>query len=297
MKIGVIEDFFAKKDVKVRQELAKEKELRAAIESDYATFKDRETFLNNELAEFKKTRADLTKRHEIASRERSQTINKVEREAHETWLKWRETDRKVKDLERESKSLQDQLARKAELKTSLEREIHEIHVRQERKAAKRHQEIMEMRARQERDRMLHRMRGPEGEEARRTGRVMNGPRPRGPAPLVQRPPAPNLSHAQRQQQLLYHDSPQLSPIHGNAGLNQPRPSLQQKQMPMAPMPPQMPGAPPVQFPPHSGAPPNSYPQYIAPQPPVMSQAPPAFRQSSPLQENGHPQHNERNYMA
>lgn len=58
---------------------------------------------------------------------------------------------------------------------------------------------------------------------------------------------------------------------------------------MAPMPPQMPGAPPVQFPPHSGAPPNSYPQYIAPQPPVMSQAPPAFRQSSPLQENGHPQ--------
>lgn len=66
-----------------------------------------------------------------------------------------------------------------------------------------------MRARQERDRMLHRMRGPEGEEARRTGRVMNGPRPRGPAPLVQRPPAPNLSHAQRQQQLLYHDSPQV----------------------------------------------------------------------------------------
>ena len=59
----------------------------------------------------------------------------MEREAHETWLKWRETDRKVKDLERESKSLQDQLARKAELKTNLEREIHEIHVRQERKAA------------------------------------------------------------------------------------------------------------------------------------------------------------------
>ena len=61
----------------VRQELAKEKELRAAIEADYATFKDRETFLNNELAEFKKTRADLTKRHEIASRERSQSINVI----------------------------------------------------------------------------------------------------------------------------------------------------------------------------------------------------------------------------
>jgi DNA primase len=165
MKIGVIQDFFAKKDVKgsflqsnlglilnhlVRQELAKEKELRSAIESEYATFKDRETFLKNELDAYKKTRADLTKRHEINSRERSQTINvifglnsvkiifvfqKVEREAHETWLKWRETDRKGKDLERESKSLQDQLARKAELKTSLEREIHEIHVRQERKAA------------------------------------------------------------------------------------------------------------------------------------------------------------------
>lgn len=65
---------------------------------------------------------------------------------------------------------------------------------------------MEMRARQERDRMLHRMRGPEGDEARRTGRVQNGPRLRGPAPLVQRPA---LSHAQRQQQLLYHDSPQV----------------------------------------------------------------------------------------
>jgi hypothetical protein len=66
-----------------------------------------------------------------------------------------------------------------------------------------------MRARQERDRMLHRMRGPEGDEARRTGRMQNGPRPRGPAPLVQRP---NLSHqhAQRQQQLLYHDSPQVT---------------------------------------------------------------------------------------
>ena len=63
-----------------------------------------------------------------------------------------------------------------------------------------------MRARQERDRMLHRMRGPEGDEARRTGRVQNGPRPRGPAPLVQRP---SLSHQQRQQQLLYHDSPQV----------------------------------------------------------------------------------------
>lgn len=61
----------------VRQELAKEKELRAAIEADYATFKDREAFLKKELEEFKKTRADLTKRHEIASRERSQTINVI----------------------------------------------------------------------------------------------------------------------------------------------------------------------------------------------------------------------------
>ena len=61
----------------VRQELAKEKELRAAIESEYATFKDRETFLKNELDAYKKTRADLTKRHEIASRERSQTINVI----------------------------------------------------------------------------------------------------------------------------------------------------------------------------------------------------------------------------
>ncbi|CBY08721.1 unnamed protein product [Oikopleura dioica] len=299
MKIGVIQDFFAKKDVKVRQELAKEKELRSAIESEYATIKDRQTFLNNELEAYKKTRANLLKRHEIASRERTQSINKVEREAHETWLKWRETDRKGKDLERETKSLQDQLARKAELKTGLEREIHEIHVRQERKAAKRHQEIMEMRARQERDRMLHRMRGPEGDEARRTGRVQNGPRSRGPAPLVQRPA---LSHAQRQQQLLYHDSPQLSPIHGNASLQQPRPSLQPKQIAPPQFAPQMPMAPQMQGHPHfpqpSGYPPNSYPQYIAPQPPVMTQnsnAPPA--QSSPRQENGHSQHNERNYMA
>jgi hypothetical protein len=61
----------------VRQELAKEKDLRAAIESEYATFKDRETFLKNELDAYKKTRADLTKRHEIASRERSQTVNVI----------------------------------------------------------------------------------------------------------------------------------------------------------------------------------------------------------------------------
>ena len=61
----------------VRQELAKEKELRAAIESEYATFKDREAFLNSELEAYKKTRADLTKRHEIASRERSQTVNVI----------------------------------------------------------------------------------------------------------------------------------------------------------------------------------------------------------------------------
>lgn len=61
----------------VRQELAKEKELRSAIETEYATIKDRETFLNNELEAYKKTRANLLKRHEIASRERSQSINVI----------------------------------------------------------------------------------------------------------------------------------------------------------------------------------------------------------------------------
>ena len=59
---------------------------------------------------------------------------------------------------------------------------------------------------------------------------------------------------------------------------------------MPPMAPQMQGHP--HFPTPSGAPPNSHPQYIAPQPQMMTQSNPAHpppAQSSPRQENSHSQ--------
>ena len=55
IKLDALRDFHAKRDIKVRQDLAKEQELRNNIEGDIKTFADREKFLNDQIeGRFKK---------------------------------------------------------------------------------------------------------------------------------------------------------------------------------------------------------------------------------------------------
>ena len=55
IKLDALRDFHAKRDIKVRQDLAKEQELRNNIEGDIKTFADREKFLNDQIeGKFKK---------------------------------------------------------------------------------------------------------------------------------------------------------------------------------------------------------------------------------------------------
>ena len=49
IKLDALRDFHAKRDIKVRQDLAKEQELRNNIEGDIKTFADREKFLNDQI--------------------------------------------------------------------------------------------------------------------------------------------------------------------------------------------------------------------------------------------------------
>ena len=56
IKLDALRDFHAKRDIKVRQDLAKEQELRNNIEGDIKTFADREKFLNDQIeGRFKKS--------------------------------------------------------------------------------------------------------------------------------------------------------------------------------------------------------------------------------------------------
>ena len=59
----------------------------------------------------------------------------VDRDAREYWLKWRETDRKGKDLARECDSLTKQLDAKDKKRIHLEQQMHKIQVEQERRKA------------------------------------------------------------------------------------------------------------------------------------------------------------------
>ena len=59
IKLDALRDFHAKRDIKVRQDLAKEQELRNNIEGDIKTFADREKFLNDQIeGKFKKRNFD-----------------------------------------------------------------------------------------------------------------------------------------------------------------------------------------------------------------------------------------------
>ena len=75
-------------------------------------------------------------------------------------------ERKVKDAEREYKAIVSQLQVKEARQVELEKRIHEINMARARRRAKEQQEMARIKAQQERDRQLARMRGPEGERAR-----------------------------------------------------------------------------------------------------------------------------------
>lgn len=75
IQLDVLREFYAQHDVKVRQELAKEKELRSSIEGDLRSFADREQFMTTEIDEYKKMRKALLQKQDLATKERSQSIN------------------------------------------------------------------------------------------------------------------------------------------------------------------------------------------------------------------------------
>merc|ERR1712130_41672 len=239
MQLDVLKEFYAQHDVKVRQELAKEKEIRSSMAGDLATFADREKFMKGEIEEYKRVRLKLVKNQEEDRKNRTLMTNKVEREAHEFWLKLREAERAAKDLQREQDSLGKQLGAKEAKKASLENNIHKIQFKQEQKKAKERAERDRLLAERQHHMKLQRMRGPEGEKAReRAARGLGiGHVPVRPTPVMHR---------------MRHESPQLSPIQGSANrqngaprLAPPMPPFQQPgdMFQRAAAPPPMPGQP------------------------------------------------------
>ena len=114
-------------------------------------------------------------------------------------------ERKVKDAEREYKAIVSQLQVKEARQVELEKRIHEINMARARRRAKEQQEMARIKAQQERDRQLARMRGPEGERARHQQhhhhRHPHQP-PQFRAPILQtvRQNSPQLSPSQPQRQ-------------------------------------------------------------------------------------------------
>ena len=74
-KIEVLASIHAKRDVQVRQDLAREQEIRANIEGDIKNFDDRQQFLNDEINSYKKIHDDLQVRYSAAQKERQQEKN------------------------------------------------------------------------------------------------------------------------------------------------------------------------------------------------------------------------------
>merc|ERR1712106_155753 len=141
MKLDVLSNIHAKRDVKVRQDLAREQEMRANLEGDIKSFDDRQAFLSDEIDSFKKIHDDLQSRYALAQKERQQEKNKLEKAEHEFWLKSREMERKVKDAEREYKAIVSQLQVKEARQVELEKRIHEINMSRARRRAKEQQEM------------------------------------------------------------------------------------------------------------------------------------------------------------
>lgn len=212
IQLDVLREFYAQKDIKVRQELAKEQELRSNLDGDLRNGAEREEYMLKEIEEYTQIKKELMKKQDIANKERSTNVNKVEREAHEYWMKLREMERKSRDLERENDTLAKQLAAKSQKKIDMEQQILKIQVNEERKRAKEHHEMQQLRTRQEHERRLVRMRGPEGEKARTGGNARRGPQP--------------VMHRMRQ------ESPHLSPIQGKANRSQNGPHPGQVRPPM-----------------------------------------------------------------
>ena len=75
IQLDVLREFYAQHDMKVRQELAKEKELRSNIEGDLKTFADREQFMNREIDEYKTMRKELLQKRDAATIDRKQSVN------------------------------------------------------------------------------------------------------------------------------------------------------------------------------------------------------------------------------
>ena len=75
MQLDVLKEFYAQHDVKVRQELAKEKEIRSSMAGDLATFADREKFMKGEIEEYKRVRLELVKNQEEDRKNRTLMTN------------------------------------------------------------------------------------------------------------------------------------------------------------------------------------------------------------------------------
>merc|ERR1712106_499591 len=208
MRLDVLSNIHAKRDVKVRQDLAREQEMRANLEGDIKSFDDRQAFLSDEIDSFKKIHDDIQSRYALAQKERQQEKNKLEKAEHEFWLKSREMERKVKDAEREYKAIVSQLQVKEARQVELEKRIHEINMSRARRRAKEQQEMARIKAQQERDRQLARMRGPDGERARHQQQQHHG-HPRHPHQPPQFRGNPVL-------QTIRQNAPQLSPIQSRA---------------------------------------------------------------------------------
>ena len=86
MQLDVLKEFYAQHDVKVRQELAKEKEIRSSMAGDLATFADREKFMKGEIEEYKRVRLELVKNQEEDRKNRTLMTNVSHLSGDESFL-------------------------------------------------------------------------------------------------------------------------------------------------------------------------------------------------------------------
>jgi hypothetical protein len=75
IQLDVLREFYAQKDIKVRQELAKEQELRSNLDGDLRNGAEREEYMLKEIKEYTQIKKELMKKQDIANKERSTNVN------------------------------------------------------------------------------------------------------------------------------------------------------------------------------------------------------------------------------